>query len=67
MADEKHPMESSPEPSGSVRRGSLQVDANLASEEDAAKLASLGYKQELRRNFSMIEVCPCNHSARRLC
>ncbi|KAI9701264.1 MAG: GABA-specific high-affinity permease [Candelina mexicana] len=28
----------------------------LASEEDAAVLAKLGYKQELRRNFTMIEV-----------
>ncbi|KAI4122917.1 MAG: hypothetical protein LQ338_005550 [Usnochroma carphineum] len=28
----------------------------LASEEDAAVLAKLGYKQELRRNFSMIEI-----------
>ncbi|KAL1587702.1 hypothetical protein WHR41_03506 [Cladosporium halotolerans] len=28
----------------------------LASEDDAAMLAQLGYKQELRRNFTMIEV-----------
>ncbi|KAL9016131.1 MAG: hypothetical protein Q9185_006514 [Variospora sp. 1 TL-2023] len=28
----------------------------LASEEDAAILAKLGYKQELRRNFTMIEI-----------
>ncbi|KAL6720485.1 GABA-specific high-affinity permease [Lecanora helva] len=29
---------------------------NLASEDDAADLAKLGYKQELRRNFTMIEI-----------
>lgn len=29
---------------------------DLASEDDAAVLAKLGYKQELRRNFTMIEV-----------
>lgn len=29
---------------------------NLASDDDAAVLAKLGYKQELRRNFTMIEV-----------
>lgn len=40
----------------SERRGSLMVDPKLASEEDAAVLAKMGYKQELRRNFSMIEV-----------
>ena len=28
----------------------------LASEDDAAVLAKLGYKQELRRNFTMIEI-----------
>lgn len=28
----------------------------LASDEDAAVLAKMGYKQELRRNFTMIEV-----------
>lgn len=39
-----------------VRRGSIRVDPTLASEEDAAVLAKMGYKQELRRNFSMIEV-----------
>ncbi|KIX07801.1 uncharacterized protein Z518_02455 [Rhinocladiella mackenziei CBS 650.93] len=38
------------------RRGSLIVDKYLASEEDAATLAKMGYKQELRRNFSMLEV-----------
>ncbi|KAL2428739.1 GABA-specific permease [Exophiala dermatitidis] len=38
------------------RRGSLLVDPKLASEEDAAVLAKMGYKQELRRNFSMVEV-----------
>ena len=31
-------------------------DQGLASAEDAAVLAKLGYKQELRRNFTMIEV-----------
>lgn len=41
---------------GSVRRGSLVVDPNLANEEDAGVLAKMGYKQELRRNFSMVEV-----------
>ena len=43
----------------SERRGSerhLSVNPNLSSEDDAAVLAKLGYKQELRRNFSMIEV-----------
>ena len=39
-----------------ARRGSLVVDPNLASEEDAAVLAKMGYKQELKRNFTMIEV-----------
>jgi amino acid transporter len=34
----------------------LTVNPNLSSEDDAAVLAKLGYKQELRRNFSMIEV-----------
>ncbi|EHY57188.1 GABA-specific high-affinity permease [Exophiala dermatitidis] len=38
------------------RRGSVRVDPKLASEEDAAVLAKMGYKQELRRNFSMVEV-----------
>jgi amino acid transporter len=39
------------------RRASLQaMDDGLANEDDAAKLASLGYKQELRRNFRVIEV-----------
>ncbi|MCJ1464532.1 GABA-specific high-affinity permease [Pseudocyphellaria aurata] len=31
-------------------------EPGLASDDDAAVLAGLGYKQELRRNFSMIEV-----------
>jgi hypothetical protein len=60
MADEKHAAvkdaSSSPESPASLRRGSLQVDHNLASEADAAVLASMGYKQELKRNFTMIEV-----------
>ena len=34
----------------------LSVNPNLSSEDDAAMLAKLGYKQELRRNFTMIEV-----------
>lgn len=34
----------------------LSVNPNLSSEDDAAVLAKLGYKQELRRNFAMIEV-----------
>ncbi|KAF9734691.1 hypothetical protein PMIN03_004135 [Paraphaeosphaeria minitans] len=39
------------------RRGSLNgVAEGLASEDDAAVLAKLGYKQELRRNFGIIEV-----------
>jgi len=38
------------------RRRSLVVDENLAGEEDAAVLAKMGYKQELRRNFSMLEI-----------
>ncbi|KAF2492375.1 gaba permease [Lophium mytilinum] len=39
------------------RRASVTAAADgLANEEDAAKLAQLGYKQELRRNFTMIEV-----------
>ena len=32
------------------------VPEQLTSEEDAAILAKLGYKQELKRSFSMIEV-----------
>ncbi|MCJ1452412.1 GABA-specific high-affinity permease [Mycoblastus sanguinarius] len=35
---------------------SVSVPPGLASEDDAAVLAKLGYKQELRRNFTMIEV-----------
>ncbi|KAI9754802.1 MAG: hypothetical protein M4579_004527 [Chaenotheca gracillima] len=52
-------MSSSEESSPSARRGSAKDAAaadGLASEHDAADLAKLGYKQELRRNFSMIEV-----------
>ena len=40
----------------SEHRGSVVVDTSLAGEEDAAVLAKMGYKQELRRNFSMLEV-----------
>ncbi|KAF2740777.1 gaba permease [Polyplosphaeria fusca] len=49
MADEsKHDHE---------RRGSLTgVAEGLANEDDAAVLAKMGYKQELRRNFSAVEV-----------
>ena len=39
----------------SLHRGSVSAPG-LASVEDAAVLAKMGYKQELRRNFSMIEV-----------
>ena len=38
------------------RRQSAVSAEGLASEDDAAVLAKLGYKQELRRNFTMIEV-----------
>ncbi|KAF4535389.1 Gaba permease [Lasiodiplodia theobromae] len=38
------------------RASSVAVAEGLASSEDAAVLASLGYKQELRRNFTLIEV-----------
>ncbi|KAL9593330.1 MAG: hypothetical protein Q9219_007601 [cf. Caloplaca sp. 3 TL-2023] len=44
-------------PSSPVDRKASTLSApGLASDEDAAVLAKLGYKQELRRNFSMIEV-----------
>lgn len=72
MVDEKHcaanmsSSNSSPPPKGdagpsterrsSDRRQSVTVDPNLSSEDDAAVLAKLGYKQELRRNFTMLEV-----------
>ncbi|KAK4556769.1 GABA-specific high-affinity permease [Recurvomyces mirabilis] len=40
-----------------VRRVSqTSIDKGLASDDDAAVLAGLGYTQELRRNFTMIEV-----------
>ena len=39
----------------SLQRGSVSAPG-LASDEDAAVLAKMGYKQELRRNFTMIEV-----------
>ncbi|KAK5164463.1 GABA-specific high-affinity permease [Saxophila tyrrhenica] len=38
------------------RASQTAVDSGLANEDDAAMLAKLGYKQELRRNFTMIEV-----------
>ncbi|KAK5202024.1 GABA-specific high-affinity permease [Cryomyces antarcticus] len=38
------------------RLSSAAVVEGLASNDDAAVLAQLGYKQELRRNFTMIEV-----------
>lgn len=38
------------------RRKSVTAAPGLAGEEDAAVLAQLGYKQELRRNFTMIEI-----------
>jgi len=34
----------------------IATDPGLASQEDAEQLAGIGYKQELKRNFSMIEV-----------
>ncbi|CAK3861121.1 gaba permease [Lecanosticta acicola] len=44
-------------PDAKGRQASASVAAEgLASEDDAAMLAKLGYKQELRRNFTMIEV-----------
>ncbi|MDI1487743.1 MAG: GABA-specific high-affinity permease [Ramalina farinacea] len=44
-------------PSGSeARRVSSVTAVGLANEDDAAVLAKLGYKQELRRNFTMIEI-----------
>ncbi|MCJ1308584.1 GABA-specific high-affinity permease [Agyrium rufum] len=44
-------------PKGEVRRPSaIEVNSNLANEDDAAVLAGMGYKQELRRNFTMLEV-----------
>ncbi|KAI4179463.1 MAG: hypothetical protein LQ346_007186 [Caloplaca aetnensis] len=46
-----------PNDSPGVDHGSPSVSTSgLASEEDAAGLAKLGYKQELRRNFTMIEI-----------
>ncbi|RMZ81788.1 hypothetical protein DV738_g2041, partial [Chaetothyriales sp. CBS 135597] len=44
------------DPERQPSRGSIKVDQALTSEEDAAVLAKMGYKQELRRSFSMIEV-----------
>ncbi|KAL8730221.1 MAG: hypothetical protein Q9166_004198 [cf. Caloplaca sp. 2 TL-2023] len=38
------------------RKANVAYASGLASEDDAAFLAKLGYKQELRRNFTMIEV-----------
>ena len=38
-----------------IHRSSVSAPG-LASDEDAAVLAKMGYKQELRRNFTMIEV-----------
>ena len=46
--------DSSPKPE--ARRVSDAAAPGLASDEDAAVLAKLGYKQELKRNFTMIEV-----------
>ncbi|GME31904.1 Amino acid/polyamine transporter I [Neofusicoccum parvum] len=45
-----------PVPDKERRASSVAVADGLASNEDAAVLASLGYKQELRRNFTLIEV-----------
>lgn len=49
MLDEKQPERRRPSVTAAAAEG-------LASEDDAAVLARLGYKQELRRNFTMIEV-----------
>ncbi|KAL8671932.1 MAG: hypothetical protein Q9168_003588 [Polycauliona sp. 1 TL-2023] len=38
------------------RKASVVSASGLASQDDAAVLAKLGYRQELRRNFTMIEV-----------
>ncbi|MCJ1251727.1 GABA-specific high-affinity permease [Trapelia coarctata] len=46
--------ETSPKPE--ARRGSVVAHPELSDADDAAVLARLGYKQELRRNFTMIEV-----------
>ncbi|MCJ1475515.1 GABA-specific high-affinity permease [Lambiella insularis] len=47
-------VETSPKPE--ARRVSVAAHPELGGADDAAVLAKLGYKQELRRNFSMIEV-----------
>ncbi|KAK1018955.1 GABA-specific high-affinity permease [Friedmanniomyces endolithicus] len=41
---------------GNVQDSKGAVDTTLGSEEDAAALAKLGYAQELKRNFTMLEV-----------
>ncbi|KAI9873406.1 MAG: GABA-specific high-affinity permease, partial [Pleopsidium flavum] len=46
----------SPSPKPDALRHSNTTAPALASDDDAAVLAKLGYKQELRRNFTMIEV-----------
>ncbi|KAI9814184.1 MAG: GABA-specific high-affinity permease [Pycnora praestabilis] len=46
----------SPSPERHPSKLNQQVAPDLADEGDAAVLARLGYKQELRRNFTMIEV-----------
>ncbi|SLM38259.1 gaba permease [Lasallia pustulata] len=43
-------------PKPEARRVSVSAAPDLASADDAAVLAKLGYKQELRRNFTMLEV-----------
>ncbi|KAL9116027.1 MAG: hypothetical protein Q9227_000395 [Pyrenula ochraceoflavens] len=56
ISDKEADFPSSPD---QERRGSRKASVSapgLASDEDAAVLAKLGYKQELRRNFTMIEV-----------
>ncbi|KAI9739247.1 MAG: GABA-specific high-affinity permease [Cirrosporium novae-zelandiae] len=49
---------SSQDPTSEIepRKPSISINPELASSEDAAVLADLGYKQELRRNFTMAEV-----------
>lgn len=41
---------------GSEPSSDTTPHTTLASDDDAAALAKLGYKQELKRNFTMIEV-----------
>ena len=38
------------------KESTIAAAEGLASQEDAGQLAAMGYKQELRRNFSLFEV-----------